>query len=69
MPERRYVFNVVAVSERGFKSAYAGLIMRTQYDVVRQAASDNTLKAIGVVAGGSLGMVIVIYFSFLKIYG
>lgn len=69
MPERRYVFNVVAVSERGFKSAYAGLIMRTRYDVVRQAASDNTLKAIGVVAGGSLGMVIVIYFSFLKIYG
>lgn len=69
MPERRYVFNVVAVSKRGFKSAYAGLIMRTQYDVVRQAASDNTLKAIGVVAGGSLGMVIVIYFSLLKLYG
>jgi len=69
MPERRYVFNVVAVSTRGFKAAYAGLIMRTQYDVVRQAASDNTLKAIGVVAGGSLGMVIVIYFMMLKLYG
>jgi len=69
MPERRYVFNVVAVSRRGFKAAYAGLIMRTQYDVVRQAASDNTLKAIGVVAGGSLGMVIVIYFMMLKLYG
>lgn len=69
MPERRYVFNVVAVSRRGFKSAYAGLIMRTQYDVVMQAASDNTLKAIGIVAGGSLGMVIVIYFMMLKLYG
>lgn len=69
MPERRYVFNVVAVSRRGFKAAYAGLIMRTQYDVVRQAASDTTLKAIGVVAGGSLGMVIIIYFMMLKLYG
>lgn len=69
MPERRYVFNIVAVSKLGFKAAYAGLIMRTQYDVVRQAASDNTLKAIGVVAGGSLGMVIVIYFMMLKLYG
>jgi len=69
MPERRYVFNVVAVSRRNFKAAYAGLIMRTQYDVVRQAASNNTLKAIGIVAGGSLGMVIVIYFMMLKLYG
>jgi len=69
MPERRYVFNVVAVSIRGHKQAYAGLIMRTQYDVVRQAASDNTLKAIGIVAGGSLGMVVVIYFMMLKLYG
>jgi hypothetical protein len=69
MPERRYVFNIVAVSRLNFKSAYAGLIMRTQYDVVRQATSDNTLKAIGVVAGGSLGMVIVIYFLMLKLYG
>jgi hypothetical protein len=69
MPERRYVFNVVAVSRTGYKSAYAGLIMKTQYDVVRQAASDNTLQAIGVVAGGSLGMVVVIYFLMLKLYG
>lgn len=69
MPERRYVFNVVAVSKRGFKSAYAGLIMRTQYDVKTQAASDNTLKAIGVVAGGMLGMVIMLYFLLLKVWG
>lgn len=67
-PERRYVFNVVAVSRQGFKYAYAGLIMRTQYDVVRQAASDTTLKAVGVVAGGSLGMVVVMYFLMLKLY-
>jgi len=68
-PERRYVFNVVAVSVRGFKAAYAGLIMRTQFDVVRQATSDSTLKAVGMIAGGSLGMVIVMYFWLLKIYG
>jgi hypothetical protein len=67
-PDRRYVFNVVAVSTRGHRYAYSGLIMRTQFDVVRQAASDSTLKAVGVVAGGSLGLVIVMYFMMLKLY-
>jgi hypothetical protein len=67
--QRRYVFNVVVESQRGFRFAYAGLIMRTDWQVVRQAASDNTLKVVGAVSGSVLGMVIIIYFLMLKLYG
>jgi len=66
---KRYVFNVVVESKRGFKMAYAGLIMRTDWEVVRQATSDKTLQVIGAVSGSVLGMVFIIYFLMLKIYG
>eukprot|EP00933_Yihiella_yeosuensis_P057092 TRINITY_DN56655_c0_g1_i1.p1 TRINITY_DN56655_c0_g1~~TRINITY_DN56655_c0_g1_i1.p1 ORF type:complete len:342 (-),score=56.17 TRINITY_DN56655_c0_g1_i1:65-1090(-) len=67
--DKRYVFNVVAESYRGHKMAYAGLIMRTDWEVVRQAASDKTLKVVGAVSGSVLGMVVMIYFLMLKLYG
>jgi len=67
--DKRYVFNVVVESNRGYKMAYAGLIMRTDWEVIRQAASDKTLKVIGAVSGSVLGMVVIIYFLMLKLYG
>jgi hypothetical protein len=67
--DKRYVFNVVVESERGFRMSYAGLIMRTDWEVIRQATSDKTLKVIGAVAGSVLGMVVIIYFLMLKLYG
>jgi len=67
--DKRYVFNVVAESARGHRMAYAGLIMRTDWEVVRQAASDKTLKVVGAVSGSVLGMVVIIYFLMLKLYG
>jgi hypothetical protein len=67
--DKRYVFNVVVKSKRGYKFAYAGLIMRTDWEVVRQAASDKTLKVIGAVSGSVLGMIVIIYFLMLKLYG
>lgn len=67
--EKRYVFNVVVESVHGYRMAYAGLIMRTDWEVVRQATSDKNLKVIGAVSGSVLGMVIIIYFLMLKLYG
>eukprot|EP00427_Karlodinium_veneficum_P024959 CAMPEP_0169105456 /NCGR_PEP_ID=MMETSP1015-20121227/23806_1 /TAXON_ID=342587 /ORGANISM="Karlodinium micrum, Strain CCMP2283" /LENGTH=274 /DNA_ID=CAMNT_0009166817 /DNA_START=358 /DNA_END=1182 /DNA_ORIENTATION=+ len=67
--QRKYVFNVVVESNRGFFFAYAGIIMRTDWQVIRQAASDTTLKVVGAVSGCVLGMVIIIYFLMLKLYG
>jgi len=67
--DKRYVFNVIVESARGYKMAYAGLIMKTDWEVVRQATSDKTLKVIGAVSGSVLGMVVIIYFLMLKLYG
>jgi len=67
--DKRYVFNVVVESHRGYRMAYSGLIMRTDWEVIRQAASDKTLKVIGAVSGSVLGMVVIIYFLMLKMYG
>jgi hypothetical protein len=67
--QKKYVFNVVVESSRGFRFAYAGIIMRTDWQVIRQAASDTTLKVVGAVSGCVLGMVIIIYFLMLKLYG
>lgn len=67
--EKRYVFNVVAESNRGFRMAYSGLIMRTDWEVVRQAVSDKTLRVVGAVSGSVLGMVVIVYFLMLKLYG
>jgi len=67
--DKRYVFNIVVESNGGHKMAYAGLIMRTDWEVIRQAASDRTLAVVGAVSGGVLGMVIIIYFLMLKLYG
>eukprot|EP00435_Cladocopium_sp_Y103_P029084 s257_g7.t1 len=67
--DKRYVFNIVAESYRGHRMAYAGLIMRTDWEVIRQAANDRTLRVVGAVSGSVLGMVIIIYFLMLKLYG
>eukprot|EP00415_Alexandrium_ostenfeldii_P003509 UN3509 len=67
--DKRYVFNVVAESNRGYRMAYAGLIMRTDWETIRQAASDKTLQVIGAVSGSVLGMVVIIFFVLLKLYG
>merc|ERR1712217_994226 len=66
--DKRYVFNVVVESKRGFKMAYAGLIMKTDWEVGRKGASDKTLAVVGAVAGSVLGMTVIIYILLLKIY-
>lgn len=69
--DKRYVFNVIAESERGFKMAYAGLIMRTDWEVVRRAqwATDRTFMVVGFVTGGVLIMVLLMYVLMVGLYG
>lgn len=66
---KKYVFNVVAESERGFNMTYAGLILSTEWQVVRKAASEKTLQVVGAVTGAVLGMVIIIYVWMVNLYG
>jgi hypothetical protein len=67
--DRQYVFNVVAQSELNQFMAYSGIIVKTDWEVVRKAASDQTLKVVGVVSGSVLAMVVIIYVMMLKLYG
>lgn len=67
--DKRYVFNVVVESQRGYYMAYAGVIMNTNWTVIRQATSDQALRVIGAVSGSVLGMVVIIYALMLKLYG
>lgn len=67
--DRRYVFNIIAESQRGMMVAYQGIVVRTQWSVVRQATDDRTLKVVGAIAGSVLAISIIIYFLMLKLYG
>merc|ERR1711920_1194250 len=53
------------------KFAYAGGILKTDWEVVRQATNpdNSTLAAIGAVAGSVLGIIVMTYFMLLNIYG
>lgn len=73
---KRYSFNVVAQSYRGFQMAYSGIIFRPGPPAVAGGlgglgsdGSDKTLKVVGAVSGSVLGMVVIIYFLMLKLYG
>jgi hypothetical protein len=67
--DKRYVFNVIVESERGLMRSYSGIIMRSDWDMVRQAVTDKTLRVVGVVAGSVLAMVVMVYIMMLKLYG
>merc|ERR1711879_612498 len=67
--DKRYVFNIVVESHRGLMRSYSGIIMRSDWEVVKTAVSDKTLRVVGVVAGSVLAMVVIIYVLMLKLYG
>jgi hypothetical protein len=69
LTNKRYVFNVIAESHRGFMMAYGGLIMKTEWDEITQFMSDRSLRVVGAVSGSVLALVVIIYFLMLKLYG
>lgn len=69
MTGKRYIFNVIAQANGGFNMSYAGLILNTEYTVVRKVYSDLVLQTVGVITGAILGMVIIIYFWMINLYG
>jgi len=66
---KRYVFNIVAQSQRIFNMSYAGLILQTDWQVIRKAASDQTLQVVGAVTGSVLGMAVMLYVWMINLYG
>jgi len=57
-PGKRYVFNIVVESVRGFKCAYGGLVAGTEWQITESLADESTLQAAGVVSGSILGVMV-----------
>lgn len=67
--DKRYVFNVVAESQRGYMMPYAGMVMRTQWIVSDQMGDDVTVATVGAMSGSCLALVVIVYAILLKLYG
>lgn len=55
---KRYVFNIVVESARGFKCSYGGLVAGTGWQKTEALADESTLQAAGVVSGSILGVMV-----------
>jgi len=66
---RRYVFNVVAETDRGYMSAYSGLIVKTDWDVKRQEAENSqVMSVLPTLLGGVLGLTVGLYIWMVNWY-
>ena len=66
--KKRYVFNIVAESERGFTTAYSGVIMATDWEVKRTAVSKKTITIFAALAGTLIGIFMISYLWLVRIY-
>jgi len=57
-PGKRYVFNIVVESVRGFKCSYGGLVAGTEWLRTESLADESTLQAAGVISGSILGVMV-----------
>jgi len=66
---RRYVFNVVAETDRGYRAAYSGLIVKTDWAVKRQEGEDSeVMNVLPPLFGGILGLVVTLYIWMVNWY-
>ncbi|KAF4702190.1 hypothetical protein FOZ63_028554 [Perkinsus olseni] len=68
MAQKRYIFNVIVESKRGYMMAYSGIIMETDWIIYTKAASDKTLQLVGGVMGTVIGIIVVGYLWLVKAY-
>ncbi|KAF4693464.1 hypothetical protein FOZ60_010882 [Perkinsus olseni] len=68
MAQKRYIFNVIVESKRGYMMAYSGIIMETDWIIYTKAASDKTLQLVGGVMGTVIGIIVVGYLWLVKVY-
>lgn len=65
---QRYMFNVVAESSHGFKKAYGGITMKTEWNELTQAVPASNIQVAGAVSGSVIGMMMMLFFVMVKIY-
>ena len=63
------MFNVVAETDRGYRAAYSGLIVETDWDVKRQEAENSEmLNVLPTLFGGVLGLCVTLYIWMVNWY-
>jgi len=71
VPKKRYMFNIVADSERNFNSSYAGIIVHTDWVETNKLggeSSDTVTGLVGAICGTVFGVVIIGYLWIVKLY-
>lgn len=68
VPKRRYMFNVVSESSRGFNSSYSGVIMSADFDETEQLLTDTVTAILGATCGTIFGVVVIGYLWIAKLY-
>lgn len=71
LPKKKYMFNVVAESMRGFNSSYSGIVVSSDWKDTTKLFGDNAdtvIAIVGSVCGTVFGVVIMGYLWFVKLY-
>ena len=68
LTDKRYVFNIVAHSKRGFNAAYSGVIIHTGWTAANTAINSKTLAIFGALGGTIIGVFVISYIWLLRIY-
>jgi len=68
VPRRRYMFNLVAESYRGYNSTYSGVIVTTDWKETTTLFTPRALSIIGAILGTLFGVVLISYLWIVKLY-
>lgn len=68
VPGRRYMFNIVSESRRGFNASYSGIIVSPDWEETTQLLPDSVVALIGAICGTVFGVVVVGYLWIGKLY-
>jgi len=68
VPRKRYMFNVVSESARGFHSSYSGTLVTTEWVEDGQVLSDRLTALIAATCGTIFGVVLIGYLWIVKLY-
>mmetsp|Transcript_51039 Transcript_51039/g.119403 ORF Transcript_51039/g.119403 Transcript_51039/m.119403 type:complete len:368 (+) Transcript_51039:184-1287(+) len=68
VPTKRYMLNIIAESARGYRVAYSGLVMVTDWESTEQLFTDNVVSIVGGICGTIFGVIVIGYLWIVKLY-
>lgn len=68
VPRKRYMFNVVSESNRGFNSTYSGVVVSADWTEETQLFNDDVVGLLGAISGTVFGVIVIGYLWIVKLY-